>query len=791
MAFLSPGVYITERDESTIVPTVSNNVAFFAGDFDKGPVDQPYVVTTRKELIDRFGLPTNDNFNEWYQASKYLDYANQLIVTRGFEDEVEIDISSGAQRSDYKYTKVGTYTRLSHPTPATGDPVDKKTAIMELSMGEGFELPKYEIGDVLIVCDKNAAPSTGSVLCKVSTIESQTGGVVSVTTVTLTAESEIVIGNNASLAGDIYSLSASHKNGKTYALNRGDSTKKDYLDPVSGDIVYSSNVFEAQAISDVNMDYVSPTALSGTIGTNRLSASYPLIKNNEEWDYLNTRVYGQNDVNPLRVWTSAAAEAGNGAPDMASLGKLLFFTRTPTSDSVEVAIANKEDFETLYDQNTSKPYNLAIAFMETHGKLEQGMYLTDLFQYYPAEDEIGLVFKQGDNVETFVVSFNPRGVDGNGKSNYIETVINENSKLLYVLNNAAVSDMPATYLSQDKYGMMKEELTEKIVPAYKPSEDKWGVATETITVQGGKAPKISTGSLHNAYFTVEDKEKYEIDVVIGNERNPSAAQDLAEKRKDCIAFIGARYEDTVGKKAIDATNDIIRYLTEEDPTKRAKSSLGSKLQRTMFSAFFGNYFKIYDTYNKTHRWINVAGDMAGVRCSVTTENASWWVSAGMRRGIINNIERMAFTPSEPMRDQLYKNSINPLVTFPGTGNLVWGNKTMQAYASAFDRINVRNMFSTIERAMAKAAKSQLFEFNDPYTRNAILSMFNPYLATVKAGRGLTDFLVICDETNNTPDVISRNELRVDIYVKPNYAAEFINLNFINVGTRSFSEVIGA
>jgi phage tail sheath protein FI len=212
----------------------------------------------------------------------------------------------------------------------------------------------------------------------------------------------------------------------------------------------------------------------------------------------------------------------------------------------------------------------------------------------------------------------------------------------------------------------------------------------------------------------------------------------------------------------------------------------------MFAAFFGNYFRIYDNFNKKYRWINVAGDMAGIRCEITTTNASWWVSAGLKRGIIRGIDRMGFTPSEPMRDNLYKNSINPLVTFPGTGHLVWGNKTLQAYASAFDRINVRSMFNTIERSMSKSAKSQVFEFNDPFTRNAMLSMFNPYLAAVKAGRGIIDFLVICDETNNNPDVLKTpHELRVDIYIKPNYSAEFIQLNFVNVGTRSFVEVIGA
>ncbi len=183
--------------------------------------------------------------------------------------------------------------------------------------------------------------------------------------------------------------------------------------------------------------------------------------------------------------------------------------------------------------------------------------------------------------------------------------------------------------------------------------------------------------------------------------------------------------------------------------------------------------------------------MAGIRCSVSTSNASWWVSAGMKRGIIRGVDKMAFSPSQPQRDILYKNGINPLVTFPGTGHLVWGNKTLLPYASSFDRINTRSLFNTLERSMAKAARSEIFEFNDPYTRNSLISMFNPYLASVQAGRGITDYLVVCDTTNNTPDVISRNELVCDIYIRPNYAAEFIQLNFINSGTRSFASVIGS
>lgn len=301
---------------------------------------------------------------------------------------------------------------------------------------------------------------------------------------------------------------------------------------------------------------------------------------------------------------------------------------------------------------------------------------------------------------------------------------------------------------------------------------------------GGESPEVSIEDIKNAYFEVEDKELFEIDVVIGNEKDLGAgAGELANFRQDCIAMIGARYEDVVGKKSAEAVDNLVTYM----------QNFGSAYVpvRSMFSSFFGNYFRIYDNYAKKYRWINVAGDMAGLRSNTNTNNASWWASAGLRRGVVRNIDKLAFSPSLPQRDSLYRSSINPIVSFPGEGNLVWGQKTLLNYSSSFDRINVRGLFNSIERAMAKASRSTLFEFNDPFTRNAILAMFNPYLSSVKAGRGITDFLVICDETNNTPDVISRNELIVDIYIKPNYATEFIILSFNNVGTRSFSSVVGA
>ena len=192
MAFLSPGVYITERDESTIVPTVSNNVAFFAGDFDKGPVDQPYVITTRKELIDRFGLPTNDNYNEWFQASKYLDYANQLIITRGFEGPSIVDITSG--KSEKTPVIVNSYTKLNV------DKSDNKKLVV-IIQNPNNNLPNFEIGDVVTFDAKNHGINQGSMtLCKVTDIDPGQDEI----TVHLEASSDVT--NSFPAAGNILSV---------------------------------------------------------------------------------------------------------------------------------------------------------------------------------------------------------------------------------------------------------------------------------------------------------------------------------------------------------------------------------------------------------------------------------------------------------------------------------------------------------------------------------------------------------------------------------------------------------
>jgi phage tail sheath protein FI len=185
------------------------------------------------------------------------------------------------------------------------------------------------------------------------------------------------------------------------------------------------------------------------------------------------------------------------------------------------------------------------------------------------------------------------------------------------------------------------------------------------------------------------------------------------------------------------------------------------------------------------------GDTAGLCARTDTTNDAWWSPAGFNRGQIKNVVKLAWNPRQADRDFLYKNNVNPFVTFPGQGTIMYGDKTLQSKPSAFDRINVRRLFIVLEKAISKAALYTLFEFNDAFTRAQFRNLIVPYLRDVQGRRGLTDFLVVCDETNNTPYVIDTNQFIGDIYLKPARSINFITLNFVAVATGvSFTEVIG-
>jgi hypothetical protein len=269
----------------------------------------------------------------------------------------------------------------------------------------------------------------------------------------------------------------------------------------------------------------------------------------------------------------------------------------------------------------------------------------------------------------------------------------------------------------------------------------------------------------------------------GDIEDPAAtkvhAQDvinLCNSRKDCLGFISPRFEDVVGVASSDTqTTNVKGYF--------------DVLSSTSYVVFDSGWKYQYDTYNDVYRWVPLNGDLAGT-CANTDDVADPWFSpAGMSRGNIKSVVKLAYNPKKNERDTLYKARINPVVTFPGMGTLLWGDKTAQAKASAFDRINVRRLFMVLEKAISIASRAQLFELNDDITRSNFVAMTEPFLRDVQGRRGITDFKVVCDTSNNTGDVIDRNEFRADIYIKPARSINFITLTFVATRTGvSFSEV---
>ena len=253
---------------------------------------------------------------------------------------------------------------------------------------------------------------------------------------------------------------------------------------------------------------------------------------------------------------------------------------------------------------------------------------------------------------------------------------------------------------------------------------------------------------------------------------------IANLRKDCVATVGPHRSDVVGLTNTDTqTDNLVKYF--------------SPLASSSYAVFDSGYKYTYDRFNNKFRYIPTNGDVAGLMCRTGINSYPWFSPAGQQRGIINNAIKLAYNPSKAQRDQLYPQRINSVITQPGIGTLLFGDKTGLGYASAFDRINVRRLFLTVEQALAKAAEAQLFELNDELTRANFKNIVEPYLRDIQAKRGIYGFLVICDTTNNTPDVIDNNEFRADIFLKPAKSINYVTLTFVATRTGvSFEEVAG-
>ena len=299
--------------------------------------------------------------------------------------------------------------------------------------------------------------------------------------------------------------------------------------------------------------------------------------------------------------------------------------------------------------------------------------------------------------------------------------------------------------------------------------------------------KAELSDLITSYGKFQNKDEIEVDYLImgpglaSKEDSQAKANyllSIANERKDCVATVGPHRLDLVGlTDATTQTTNLMSYFTP--------------LMSTSYGIFDSGYKYTYDRFNNKFRWVPTNGDVAGLMTRTNIVAYPWFSPAGQQRGVINNAVKLAYNPNKAQRDQLYPQRVNSFITTPGIGTLLFGDKTALGYASAFDRINVRRLFLTIEQALERAAQAQLFELNDELTRANFRNIVEPYLRDVQAKRGLYGFLVVCDETNNTPDVIDNNEFRADIFLKPAKSINYVTLTFVATRTGvSFEEVAG-
>jgi phage tail sheath protein FI len=457
-----------------------------------------------------------------------------------------------------------------------------------------------------------------------------------------------------------------------------------------------------------------------------------LIKNEDDW---------------LDNWSSGNTVYGVAAARYAgALGNTL---------KVSIADANTYSTWTYSTQFTSSP-GTSTYVSNKGGTLDEVHVIV--------VDEDGLFSgTRGTVLEKFgFVSKASDAKDDSGNANYYKQVLQSKSKYIHWMSH------PTTIATGTSWGSSANNTAFANL-----------TANVTVSLSGGVDGTISTANVISGYDFFDPAESVDIALVVSGPADATVAVDLismAESRKDCVVFLSPLKTNVVDNAGSETTS-ITTYR--------------NTLTSTSYAVLDSNWKYQYDKYNDVYRWVPLNGDVAGLCARTDLERDPWFSPGGLNRGIIKNSIKLAWNPTKTNRDDLYIKGINPIVTFQGEGTVLFGDKTLLSKPSAFDRINVRRLFIVLEKAIARAARFSMFEFNDQFTRAQFVALVEPFLRDVQGRRGITDFRVVCDETNNTGEVIDRNEFIGDIYIKPARSINFIQLNFVAVRTGvSFDEVVG-
>lgn len=834
MAFpISPGVVVNEIDDTTYVPGVATAVGALAGVFRWGPVGEKLSVDSEGTYATRLGKPTNFNAETWFTGASFLAYANNaqfvraantvgtspIVVANVTSANALINVGNTSSLAngmivvavdDPTKLRVGAIINVvngSHvQTSASSDALGTGNAISvqfitgatvlnaigntaavanltnQIVKSEAHFTSKFENSDfdsdIIFLAKWPGAIGNSLKVSLVDTVNAYSSNTDLTSNGTYVANVAFTVDSNTA----VISIGA---NGSPLNVNTLNSFVQSVYESLTvGDQIVAGNVDIGEQLittktitkgANVGLAANSGTTANVTSGSANVSttggAFSAVLPGAHIAIYSNSSTYSTYIVNAVPTSNSLTLTTNASFTNATAVFALLDATVGTISLSLEDKYKRSQDSSLT---TLSRFWQYAATFDTPPGQSSQVLEAGNT----AANDEVHLVVVDEDGKFSGVpgtilerwegLSRSTEGKTLDGETNYYKTVINDGSQYIW-----SIYDRPGSASANS------------LNIASSTNESPLSMSLN-YGADGHDESNVSMGVLSNAYDAFLADEPFMSDVslvmqgkarggVHGGQLANYLIDNLAEARQDLVVFVSPEKADVVNNVGFEA-QDIVAFR--------------NSLRSSSYGFLDSGYKYMYDRYNDVYRYVPLNGDMAGLAARTEQTNDAWWSFAGLNRGKIKNVVKLAYNPRKAERDILYKNSINPVVTFPGDGTLLYGDKTLLAKPSAFDRINVRRLFIILEKAISKAAKYSLFEFNDAFTRAQFRNLVIPFLRDVMGRRGIVDFLVVCDGTNNPASVIERNEFVGDIYIKANRSINFITLNFHNTPLgASFTEVI--
>ena len=731
---LSPGVLVREVD-LTIgrADNVLDNIGVIAGPFPIGPVDYPIDITTEQSLISTFGKPlsTDSQYEYWMSASSYLSYGGILKVVRTAGATLN-NANAGVGIAATTLLRIDNYDDyLNNHDEATNYTYAAKNPG---SWGNGLKVCFIDdAADQIIGITTTSPAGLGATVGY--------GVTADISGVTIPG-----LGSTSTFTGYLKGIITGVT---TDATNGASSIDVKILSRVSSAgtetrVNYAEGTSFASYLTTSSLRFVNNSGI--TTGGSATAAVTPA----SDTDWYESQTLGL--TNATIFWRSIAPKPTSNQYTLERQG---------SGDGLHVVVV--DDLGSITGNQGT--------ILETHLGLSKAL------------DSVSSVNSPQKNwYEQYLADFSSQIYAGGNPSSAADAFHGTTPRAVgfTTYSGNAASFSPIT-LSDGLWGQTAQGVTFSAI-GNKTYELSGGV---DYSAAGGM--KATLGDLITSYDLFSNKDEIQADYIIMGPSmdSPTDSQakagfliSIANQRKDCVATIGAHKSDLVGQtNTTTQTTNLVKYF--------------SSLPSSSYAIFDSGYKYTYDRFNNQFRYIACNADVAGLMTRTNIVAYPWFSPAGQQRGILNNAIKLAYNPNKAQRDQLYPQRVNSIVTQPGIGTLLFGDKTALGYASAFDRINVRRLFLTIEQALERAAQAQLFELNDELTRANFKNIVEPYLRDVQAKRGLYGFLVVCDTTNNTPDVIDNNEFRADIFLKPAKSINYVTLTFVATRTGvSFEEVAG-